>query len=140
MGAEPPGCAAPGGVSVERVGEGPRRQPAELRVWSLLVVVAPPILQHRSGVAKRAEQGLVEQLVAQAAVETLIEAILLGLARRDVTPANAGLVGPAQDGVRGQLRAVTRPEAEVQERLRSALPPSSERAQQAVTAGPQSLQ
>ena len=89
---------------------------------------------------ERAEQRLIEQLVAQAAVEAFVVAVLLGLSGCDVMPADAGLVGPAQDGVGGQLRSVTRLEAEGRERLRSALLPSSERAQQAVTADPQSLQ
>ena len=70
------------------------------------VVVAPPGLQHGAGVRQRAEQRLVEQLVAQPAVEALDEAVLLRLAGRDVVPADAGLVGPGEDGVGGQLRAV----------------------------------
>ena len=46
-----------------------------------LVVIAPPCLQHGAGVRQRAEQRLVEQLVAQPAVEALDEAILLRLCR-----------------------------------------------------------
>ena len=34
----------------------------------MLVVVPPPVLQHLAGVRQRAEQRLVEQLVAQAAI------------------------------------------------------------------------
>ena len=52
------------------------------------------------------EQRLVQQFAAQAAVEALVEVVLLGLARRDVMPAHAGLVGANQNGVQGQLRAV----------------------------------
>ena len=43
---------------------------------------------------QRAEQCLVEQLVAQAAIEALDEAVLLWLAGRDVMPADAGFVRP----------------------------------------------
>ena len=66
---------------------------------SLLVVVAPPGLEHGAGMRQRSEQRLVQQLVAQPAIEALVVAVLLGLARRDVMPADAGLVGPAEDGV-----------------------------------------
>jgi hypothetical protein len=46
------------------------------------------------------------QNVAQPAVEALDEAVLLWFAGCNVVPPDAGLVGPVQDGVRGQLRAV----------------------------------
>jgi hypothetical protein len=46
------------------------------------------------------------QNVAQPAVEALDEAVLLRFARRDVVPADAGRIRPAQDRVRGQLGAV----------------------------------
>ena len=55
---------------------------------------------------KRAEQRLVEQFVAQAAVETFDEGVLLRLARGDVMPLDAGLLRPAQDRHAGQLGAV----------------------------------
>lgn len=38
--------------------------------------------------------------------EALDERILHGLARRDVMPADAALIGPGQDGVAGELAAV----------------------------------
>jgi hypothetical protein len=63
-------------------------------VWSLVVVVPPPGLEHGAGVRQGAEQGLVDEFVAQAAVEALDEAVLLRLARRDVMPADLALVGP----------------------------------------------
>jgi hypothetical protein len=53
-------------------------------VWPFFVVVAPPRLQQGASVRQRAEQGLVEQFVAQAAVEAFDEAILLRLAGGDV--------------------------------------------------------
>lgn len=96
----------PAGLSADGAGVVPGRHPAELRVRSLLVVVEPPVLQHGAGVRQRSEEGLVQQLVAQPAVEALVVAVLLGLAGRDVVPADAGVVGPAQDGVGGVFRAV----------------------------------
>ena len=55
---------------------------------------------------KRAEQGFVEQFIAQASNERLDKGILNRLARRDVVPVHLVIVGPLQDGVRGQLGAV----------------------------------
>jgi len=70
------------------------------------VVVTPPRFQHGTRVGQRAEQRLVEQLIAQPAVEALDEAVLLRLAGRDVVPADTGLVRPGENGVRGRLGAV----------------------------------
>ena len=71
-----------------------------------MVVVAPPVFQRQTGLHQRREQGLVQELVAQAAVEAFDEGVLHGLARCNVVPPDLGLVGPAQNGVAGQLRAV----------------------------------
>ena len=50
------------------------------------------------------EEMFVEALVAQAAVEALDKAVLHGLARCDVVPANAAFLLPAQDSVQqGEL-------------------------------------
>src|ERR1700686_555613 len=112
MGGKRPGRGAPAKRSVpavlaaEGAGVGPRGHPAELRMWPLLVVITPPGLQYGTGVRQRFEQRLVQQLIAQAAVEALDEAVLLRLAKRDVVPADAGRIRPAQDRVRGQLGAV----------------------------------
>lgn len=84
--------AGGGGYSA---GVSPRRQPAELSVRPFLVVVALPGRQHGAGMRQRAEQRLVQKLVAQAAVEALDEAVLLRLAGRDIVPADAGGVGSA---------------------------------------------
>jgi hypothetical protein len=54
----------------------------------------------------RPEQRLVQQLVAKLANGALDEPVLLRLAWRDVVPADAGRVGPAQDRVRDQLAVV----------------------------------
>ena len=71
-----------------------------------LIEVLPPGRELRAGVAERAEQGLVQALIPQTPVEAFVEAVLLRLARRDVMPADAGIVGPAEDGVGGVFRAV----------------------------------
>ncbi len=52
------------------------------------------------------EQALVQQLVAHPAVEGFHEAVLGGLARRDVVPGDAVILGPSQDGGGGELCAV----------------------------------
>lgn len=49
--------------------------PAQFRVWSDCVVVVLPGGQHEPRVGQRGEQRLVEAFVAQAAVETLDEAV-----------------------------------------------------------------
>lgn len=51
---------------------------------------------------------LVEAFVAQASVETLHEAVLHWLARRDVMPLDSMVLLPFEDGVRGQLGSVIR--------------------------------
>ena len=60
----------------------------------------------RTNLDERGEQRLVQEFVAQPAVERLDEGVLDGLSRRDVVPLDPGLVGPAQDGVAGELRSV----------------------------------
>jgi hypothetical protein len=70
------------------------------------VVVPPPFLERDARLGERGEQRLVQELVAQAAIEALDEGVLHGLAWSDVVPVDAGLAGPSQDGVAGQLRAV----------------------------------
>ena len=58
-----------------------RRQVADAAVWPDGVVVVPPGRQDRPGLGQRGEQGLVEQLVPQPAVEALNEGVLLGFGR-----------------------------------------------------------
>src|SRR5215469_14968706 len=70
------------------------------------VVVEPPCSQGHPGMGERAEQRLVQQLVAQTAVEALDERILLRFARCDVVPFDAAVLRPAQDRRAGQLGAV----------------------------------
>jgi hypothetical protein len=81
-----PVCAAinqgsrPNNVFDQRLGAGLGRQPSQLRMRPGFVAVA------------------------QAAKETFVEAVLLVLARRDVMPADRGIIDPRQDGIRGQAR------------------------------------
>ena len=58
------------------------------------------------GYAAAIGTALVEQLVAQAAVEGLGEAVLHRLARRNVMPVDTVIVRPLQDRIRGQLSAI----------------------------------
>lgn len=53
-----------------------------------------------------AEYGLTKELVAQAPIEALDEAVLHRFARRNVVPGDVGLLAPAQDRCRGELGAV----------------------------------
>ena len=98
--------SAPAGVSGESAGVVGGSEVAEARVGPHLVEVAPPGFHLGAGVRQGAEQSLVQQFVAQLAVEALAEAVLLGLAGSDVMPADLVLVGPFQDGVGRQFRAV----------------------------------
>ena len=93
-------------MSGERLRVGLGRHPSQLRVRPGFVVVAPPGFEHDTGVRQGWEQRLVQQFVAQPTIEALVEAVLLRLARRDVMPAYAGVVGPGQDGVGRIFRAV----------------------------------
>ena len=92
------------------VGEGGgiagRSKPSEPGVGSVGVVVVAPALERAADVWQRAEQGLVQELVAQPAVEAFDEGVLDRLSRRDVMPADVALIGPGEDGVGGQLGAV----------------------------------
>jgi hypothetical protein len=73
---------------------------------ALGVVVHPPSFKDGAHVRQRAEQRLIEQLVAQAADERFREGILYRFARRDVMPGDLVIVCPPQDGVRGQLGTI----------------------------------
>ena len=55
----------PVGDGRRKLAGGGGRQPADTAVRPNMVVVVAPGAQHRSGVAQRREQGLVEALVAQ---------------------------------------------------------------------------
>lgn len=62
--------------------------------WVVVIVVVFPSADLFPGVAKRREQGLVQQLIAEPAVEGLDEVVLHGFARGDIMPFNTGLLTP----------------------------------------------
>lgn len=75
-------------------------------MWSRVVIIGPPASERDAGLGQRREQRLVQQFIPQPTVEALDEGILHGLARGDVVPCDAALVGPGRDGVVGELAAV----------------------------------
>jgi hypothetical protein len=52
------------------------------------------------------EDLLVQALVTQAAVEAFDRSVLLGLARIDAVPGNAGITSPFEDRPAGELGAI----------------------------------
>ena len=83
-----------------------RRQVAERGVRPDSVVVVAPEGDLSARVIQGVEDFLVQQLVAQAAVEAFDEGILLRLAGIDVVPGNVVLIGPLQDGPTGERRPI----------------------------------
>src|SRR6266516_3516237 len=82
------------------------REPADARMWTHGIVVVTPLLEREASLRQRAEQRLVQELVAQPAIEALDEGVLHRFAGRNVVPFDPGLVGPGQDGVARQFGAV----------------------------------
>jgi hypothetical protein len=68
-----------------------------------IVVVVAPESQGSAGICQTVEDLFVETFVAQAAVEGLDIAVLLGLSGGDVMPLDAVLVGPLEDRLAGEL-------------------------------------
>src|SRR6185437_10491152 len=62
--------------------------------------------QCHASVSERCEECLIEQFVAQTAVEALDEGVLGRFARRDVVPFDPRFLRPAEDRHAGELRAV----------------------------------
>src|SRR6188508_612557 len=83
-----------------------RCEPLEARVGAVLVEVVLPLRQQGAHVCQRAEWSLVQQLVAQPAIERLHERVLNRLTRLDVVPGNVLLLLPAQHRQRRELRAI----------------------------------
>lgn len=75
-----------------------RRQVAERGVRPDGVVVVAPQGDLAARVVQGVEDLLVQQLIAQAAVEAFDERVLLGLAGINVVPGDVVLLGPFQDG------------------------------------------
>ena len=96
----------PGPLRAELSGMYGWRQPADARMRSDVVVVAPPFLESHAHLHQGGEQRLVQKLVAQPPVEAFDEAVLHGLSRRDVVPFDLGVCRPGQDRVARQFGAV----------------------------------
>ena len=72
-----------------------------------VVVVVSPECQLTTGVIQRTEDFLIQQLVAQAAIEAFYEAILLGFAGVGVMPIIVVITGPFQDRPACELGPIT---------------------------------
>jgi len=70
---------------------------------AVLVVVVAPCRNHAAGMAQRREQVLIEALLAHPAVEALDQAILHGLARRDIVPSDLTILLPLEQCIAGQF-------------------------------------
>src|SRR5271168_2438161 len=84
-------------------GVGRRRLIAQSRMRPALVVIVDPVRDLGPGMIEAEEQALVEKLVAHAPVETLAEAVLHRLSRRDEMPDEPVVLHPGEQGVRGEL-------------------------------------
>ena len=71
-----------------------------------VIVIVSPESQLAASIIQGVEDLLVEQLVAQAAVEAFDEAVLLRLTRINVMPSNIVIASPLQDRTTGELCAV----------------------------------
>ena len=89
-------------------GVGGGREIAESRMGPSLVVIVDPVRDLGPGMIEAEEQALVEKLVAHALVETLAEAVLHRLSRRDEMPDDRVVVRPGQHCVRGELGPIVR--------------------------------
>lgn len=67
------------------------------------VVVVAPKGDLAASIVQGVEDFLVQQFIAQAAVEAFDEGTLLPLAGVDVVPGDVVLLGPLQDGPAGEL-------------------------------------
>lgn len=72
------------------------------------VMVVSPVFNNLPRVAVAGEEVLVEAFIAQPTIEAFHEAILHGLARRDVVPRHGLVLLPFEDGVRCQLGSIVR--------------------------------
>ncbi len=61
---------------------------------AVMIIVVAPCRDYMAGMAQTVEQMLVEAFVAQAAIKALYQAILHGLAGRDVMPFDLPLLLP----------------------------------------------
>ena len=76
-----------------------------------VVVVVAPRRQLAPGISQAVEQFLIEEFIAQAAVERFDKRVLLRLARVDVVPLDLVLTRPPQDRLAGELGTVVTDDA-----------------------------
>ncbi len=79
---------------------------AERGVRTAAVDVGHPSREHGARMVEAEEQGLVQEFVAQAALEALADAVLHRLAGCDEVPGDPVLARPCEHRVRGELGAV----------------------------------
>ena len=75
-------------------------------VWSLRVVVSPPVFDEAARLGQCDEQVFVQALVAEPADEAFRKRILCGFPRCDVVPLDLGVLRSLQDRMARQFRAV----------------------------------
>ena len=73
----------------------------------VVIVVCAPCRNHAAGMAQRREQVFVETFLAHPTVEAFHQAVLHGLAWRDVVPTDLAVLLPLEHRVRCQFGAVT---------------------------------
>ena len=71
-----------------------------------VVIIVAPEGQRSAGIGEAVEYFLIEAFVSQTTVEAFNVTILLGLARIDVVPFDAIVVGPLQDSPAGELGTI----------------------------------
>ena len=82
------------------------RESYKARVWSSSVVVSPPVFDDLPGRAVAGEQVFVAALITKTPDEALHQAVLHGVARRDVVPLHPRIQLPSQHHVGSELGAV----------------------------------
>lgn len=76
-------------------------------MWSAPIVVVLPFFKRSGGVVQCAEQRLIQAFFPQFAVEAFDEPVLLGLARCNIVPIDAGFLHPLEYCPACELSAVT---------------------------------
>lgn len=96
----------PVGDRPRKPASGRARQPADTAVQPNNVVVVAPSAQHKSYVAYRCKQLLIDVFVEQTTIEAFDEAVLLTLVRHNAMPLDATILRPLQDRHAGQPGSV----------------------------------
>jgi len=75
-------------------------------VWSICIVVLPPLFEQDRGLAQGVEDFAMEQLVSEPGLEALAESVLPGGSRLDVGRLGTDGSDPVPDRLRYEIRAV----------------------------------